>query len=347
MVKANVALVYDADNTLIRGYHPTLILEEYGIDADKFWKEVSSMQKAIEDGGEKTRPDILWLAKFMNEVRHGKLKGLSIDKIKEIGKNKLEFMLYPGVSEFFENIKKENPDYKISHNIASVGIKPMLQSSILGKHMDNIFGYTFLDSFTPGPQIDEVVTTTSSIEKIDAIVKISQGSKPEVFEYAIRNMIYFGDGQTDIPAFRFVRKRHGKAIGIFDNFRFSAYENAKADIGDEVDALVPADYRIGSDLWGVVNEYIQGSRENRIRKKTWPHLFERILSGDKRAEIRIADFYAEEGDILVLEEFNPKKKLYTGRSIEKRIRNINKLDLKEFHTPEEILNNNYYLIDFA
>ena len=50
-----------------------------------------------------------------------------------------------------------------------------------------------------------------------------------------------------------------------------------------------------------------------IKKKTWPEYFEKIVKGEKNIEVRLADFKLNKGDILVLEEYNPKTKKYTGQ----------------------------------
>jgi ribosomal protein S17 len=57
----------------------------------------------------------------------------------------------------------------------------------------------------------------------------------------------------------------------------------------------------------------------KIRKKTWKDGFEKILSGEKTFDARLANFDCKPGDILVLEEYDPKLKKYTGRKIEKEI----------------------------
>ncbi len=72
-----------------------------------------------------------------------------------------------------------------------------------------------------------------------------------------------------------------------------------------------------------------------IKKKAWPELFERVLSGKKKFDIRLADFDIKEGDILILEEYNPKIKQYTGRVIKKKVgyilptKNMEKMYSKE------------------
>ena len=57
----------------------------------------------------------------------------------------------------------------------------------------------------------------------------------------------------------------------------------------------------------------------KIRKKTWKEAFEKILSGEKTFDARLANFKCKKGDILVLEEYDPIRKAYTGRKIEKKI----------------------------
>ncbi len=56
-----------------------------------------------------------------------------------------------------------------------------------------------------------------------------------------------------------------------------------------------------------------------IKKKCWPEFFEKVLEGKKNFDLRLNDFEIKEGDILVLEEYNPEKKEYTGRKIEKKV----------------------------
>ena len=56
-----------------------------------------------------------------------------------------------------------------------------------------------------------------------------------------------------------------------------------------------------------------------IRKKTWPKFFEKIMSGEKTFEFRLADTDYKVGDVLVLREWDPEKNEYTGREIKKTI----------------------------
>ncbi len=61
-----------------------------------------------------------------------------------------------------------------------------------------------------------------------------------------------------------------------------------------------------------------------IEKKTWPEAFQKVMDGKKKFDIRINDFDAREGDFLLLREWNPKTKVYTGREIKKKITYLSK-----------------------
>jgi ASC-1-like (ASCH) protein len=83
-----------------------------------------------------------------------------------------------------------------------------------------------------------------------------------------------------------------------------------------------------------------------IKKKTWPDYFELIKSGKKRIDLRVNNFDVKEGDILVLEEWNPETKEYTGRKIEKEIDYVLKFDLDSFNQKEEIKEKGLIIMQF-
>ena len=67
-----------------------------------------------------------------------------------------------------------------------------------------------------------------------------------------------------------------------------------------------------------------------IKKKIWPEYFELVSSGKKKFELRLADFEVGEGDTLLLEEWDPETKEYTGRKIEKKVSFVLKFNLNDF-----------------
>lgn len=83
-----------------------------------------------------------------------------------------------------------------------------------------------------------------------------------------------------------------------------------------------------------------------IEKKIWPEYFQKILDGVKTFELRLADFKCEAGDTLVLKEWDPKSKKYTGRKIEKKITDVFKTKNIKFWSEEEIEKYGLQIISF-
>jgi len=82
-----------------------------------------------------------------------------------------------------------------------------------------------------------------------------------------------------------------------------------------------------------------------VHKKIWPKWFKLMKKGEKNVEIRLADFRIKSGDILVLDEWDPKKKEYTGKSLKKKIKRVNKVNLLDFHKIKELKKYGCYLIE--
>jgi ASC-1-like (ASCH) protein len=83
-----------------------------------------------------------------------------------------------------------------------------------------------------------------------------------------------------------------------------------------------------------------------IKKKTWTEDFELIESGKKKFDLRLADFDVQEGDTLVLEEWNPEIKEHTGKTIEKKVDFVYKFNLDDFGQKEQIEEKGLNIIQF-
>ena len=85
-----------------------------------------------------------------------------------------------------------------------------------------------------------------------------------------------------------------------------------------------------------------------IQKKILPQYFEEVKSGKKKFELRLNDFDINENDTILLKEWDPNIKNYTGRIIEKKVTNVLKFHPKKqsFWTEEEINKNGIQIISF-
>lgn len=84
----------------------------------------------------------------------------------------------------------------------------------------------------------------------------------------------------------------------------------------------------------------------RIEKKAWPEWFQRVVDGVKTYDLRLADFAIEPGDTLVLREWDPKTKKYTGREIEKKVTYVGKTKEGSPWSKEEIDKYGFQVIAF-
>ena len=69
----------------------------------------------------------------------------------------------------------------------------------------------------------------------------------------------------------------------------------------------------------------------RIEKKLWSEYFDQVASGKKKYELRLNDFVVNEGDILVLREWDKDKKEYTGKTLEKVVTRVNRFKLEDLY----------------
>ncbi len=84
----------------------------------------------------------------------------------------------------------------------------------------------------------------------------------------------------------------------------------------------------------------------KIEKKIWPEYFEAVASGDKTFELRLGDFECSAGDVLVLREWNPETKEYTGRQVEKQVSYVVKTKGQKFWSEEDVAKHGFQVIGF-
>lgn len=84
-----------------------------------------------------------------------------------------------------------------------------------------------------------------------------------------------------------------------------------------------------------------------IKKKCWPEWFEKFKSGERKFELRLADFGIKSGDILIFEEYNPETKEYSGRKMSficKRVEHSAQNPL-QFYNIEDVKKHGFWIID--
>lgn len=81
-----------------------------------------------------------------------------------------------------------------------------------------------------------------------------------------------------------------------------------------------------------------------VKKKAHPEMFQKVKDNEKTFDLRLADWHIEQGDKLILQEWNPETKSYTGRELIKRVGFVGKTKDFDFWEPKEIDKYGYQII---
>ena len=81
-----------------------------------------------------------------------------------------------------------------------------------------------------------------------------------------------------------------------------------------------------------------------IEKKILPEYFDKIETGEKTYELRLADWECSQGDILVLVEIDENTKQPTGRTLKRKVGFVGKTKDFDFWNKEDIDKYGYQII---
>ena len=270
MKKPIVAIMYDFDKTL-----STTDMQNYsfipalGMKPEEFWGATGEFSKKTEV------ERILSYMYMMIKLSHD--KGIKLTKkfLNDCGK-KIEY--YPGVENWFTRINKYGQalDVKVEHYLLSSGTKEIVEGSKIAKYFKEIYGCEFY--FDPETQVPvwpkQAVNYT---QKTQYLFRISKGAtdlrddkkineKEKEHRIPYTNMIYLGDGMTDVPCMQVLKNNGGKSIAIYSS-------KDKANIHKlvkekRVNFAFTANYTDGSNLDKTVKSIIkQIAVDNELKRK--------------------------------------------------------------------------------
>lgn len=271
-----IAIVYDFDGTLSPGN-----MQEYdfipavGKKNEEFWEESEKLGRA-QDG------DTI-LAYMYNMFRHAKNNNLSLrrEAFVESG-SKVE--LFEGVEQWFAlvNAYGKERGITIEHYINSSGIKEMIEGTKIAHEFKKIFACSFfydIDGVAYWPSVVVNYTTKTQflfkinkgIDSVSDNVKVNEYIPESRRRIPFSNMIYFGDGTTDIPSMRLVKQMGGHSVAVYDpkekenKKRIEKIEQLKHE--NRVDFVMPANYRADSPTMDLVKRIIDKIHAaNELRK---------------------------------------------------------------------------------
>lgn len=260
--KPIVALIYDFDGTLSPGnMQEFAFIEAIGANKAEFWKENTELAKSQD------ADQILTYMYLMLKKAREKNISLKRDSFKEFG-NSVE--LFQGVETWFDRINSYGKDKGviIEHYINSSGLKEMIEGTKIGKKFKQIFACSYLynvDGVADWPSVSVNFTNKTQflfkinkgIDSIYESTKINEYIPENERRVPFSNMIYFGDGETDIPCMKLVKQQGGHSITVFQPRKTTKKERAEKLIReDRVNFVCSADYSEDKEVDLVVKTII-------------------------------------------------------------------------------------------
>ncbi len=257
-----IALIFDFDETLVEE-STSAFVASLGLDVNQFWKTVNS--ELVENDWD---PVPAYLYKLI-EVSNGSeeqtiTKQRLIDFAAQLTYKKGVTVLFENIRQFTaENFRDVEPEFYI----ISSGIGEIIRHSTIAREMTDMWACEF--HYDKNGKIVFPKNIISFTDKTRYIFQISKGMTgneyrgkpyevnrlipPEDYRTPINQMIYIGDGMTDIPCFSLMKRFGGIPIGVYDSSKIHSLGKAWQFIEDKrVSNLHSANYEKGSDLYNSI-----------------------------------------------------------------------------------------------
>lgn len=274
-------MVYDFDGTLSpSAMQEYTVLPEIGIKPKKFWSEVKQLNK--ENKGDEI---ITYMMLMLKKANDASVK-ITRNNLGILSKN---IAFYQGVNNYFRRINsfvksESHGKVKVRHYILSSGLKEILNKISIKKEFHKIFACEYAyDHYGAAHYPNLVVNDTV---KTQFLFRINKG-KENILEsindhmpYAERpipfsNIIYVGDGLTDVPCMTVTVKNGGYSIAVYKpNTPKGAKTCRSLFYGGRVDFIAPADYRNNSKF----DKYIKSIIKVIIEKINYETLQHKMIN---------------------------------------------------------------------
>lgn len=244
-----MAICYDFDGTLAPGN-----MQEYGfielldMTPSVFWSKSNTL-------AQEQKADSI-LAYMLRMKEESKTRDLSFKK-QDFKKYASEVKLFQGVEAWFDrmNAYALSKGVFLEHYIISSGLKEMVEGTSIASYFKEIFASSFMydaNGVAVWPAL--VVNYTNKTQFLYRINKgcldvsdneaINRHMNDEDKPMPFRNMIYIGDGDTDIPSMKTVKREGGHTIAVYQANLEGHHEKVKGLLGiDRADVIAPADYQ--------------------------------------------------------------------------------------------------------
>jgi phosphoserine phosphatase len=254
-----LAIIYDFDGTLAPGnMQERQFIPDVGMTAGEFWREVDALAEQNQADG--------ILAYMFLMLEKAKEAGIPVRRDDLVARSRqIEF--FPGVAGWFDRIDAygDSKGVLVEHYVISSGNSEIIEGTSIAPKFSRIYASKFLydaKGLAVWPAVAINFTTKTQYlfrinkgahewEDSSIINKfVPQSERPVPFE----NMIYIGDGETDVPCFRLVKDLGGLSIAVYADGARQRAEQYRVE--GRVNCVVPAVYTESSGLDWTVRSYI-------------------------------------------------------------------------------------------
>lgn len=216
-----VALVYDFDGTLSPGNMQEFgFIQAIGKKPQEFWQESDDI--AV---GQDASNILSYMKLMFDEAKKAGIK-LRRSDFKRFGRS---IELFEGVRDWFRlvNMYGRKKGVKVEHYINSSGLAEMIEGTPIAKEFKRIFACSFLyneagEAEWPGVAVDYTAKTQFLFKINKGILSIrdnklvNESQAEENKRVPFPHMIYFGDGETDVPCMKIVKMFGGHSIAVYN-----------------------------------------------------------------------------------------------------------------------------------
>ena len=303
--KIQIAICYDFDGTL-----SPKNMQEYGFmekldirESRKFWEEVDNTAKKQNADNISVYMKLMISKSKENDIQYDK------ETLKNYGKS---IELFKGVETWFDRINEygKKQGVLVKHFIISFGLKEMIEGTKIAKEFEKIFASSFMYDPHGIPEWPAVVLnfTTKTrylfeINKGKNCLNINKYVPDEDREIPFSNMIYIGDGETDIPCMKIVKKEGGHSIAVYKPKSSEKLKIAEQLVKDtRVNFMASADYSEDSQIErivkAIIDKVVADTKVNILKPKHNQSSESKSKSKDKRNNVVEQDVHKQENNVV-------------------------------------------------
>ncbi|NYT60863.1 haloacid dehalogenase-like hydrolase [Alcaligenaceae bacterium] len=221
-----IALIFDFDDTLAPD-STSGFLADIGVDVQQFWKDQVDPLLFEQDWD----PVPAYLYQMIALSKSGNHGAITQERLEDWGRR---LPLHSGVESLFgrlrARVKEQHPQVQLEFYLISSGIGDVVRHTPIADEFTDIWASEFIYDAQGGIQFPKrVVSFTDKTRYLFHIQKgiigassrnkpfeVNKKISPEKLRVPFEQMIFVGDGYTDIPCFSLIRRSGGVAFGVWD-----------------------------------------------------------------------------------------------------------------------------------